>query len=208
MKSRAALGVMGMLLLCPQLLPAQGVAGQGVAAAVQTPLASQQFAKATLPTSGGLANAGSDQAAVLGALTASSLTSITSGMVDTDVSTAQTTAEADGVSILNGLVRAEQVVAVASSWVAGQTAGSSAAGSQLTGLVVNGVSLGDVTPAANTRINLPGVGYVVLNEQTVTGNGTTASGLVVNMIHVVLTNFLGIKTGEVVVGQAVSQVSR
>src|SRR5690242_16643029 len=132
------------------------VAGQGLAARVQTLLGTQQFASAALPASGGYANADADQAAVLGTLAASSLTTLTSGMVDSSVSSAQTTAEAAGVNILNGLVQVRQVVAVASSWVNAQGAGSSAAGSQLTGLVVNGVSMGDVTPAPNTRVSLPG----------------------------------------------------
>jgi hypothetical protein len=48
----------------------------------------------------------------------------------------------------------------------------------------------------------------VLNEQTITGNGATASGITVNMIHVVLQNALtGIKTGEIILGSAKSAVS-
>jgi hypothetical protein len=43
----------------------------------------------------------------------------------------------------------------------------------------------DATPAPNTRIALPGVGYAILNEQSIT-NSATASGITVNMIHLVL----------------------
>src|SRR3989475_7878553 len=55
----------------------------------------------------------------------------------------------------------------------------------LADLVVNGVQVttfGDATVAPNTRITLPGVGYVVLNEQLPTGDGVHASGLTVNQI--------------------------
>jgi hypothetical protein len=49
---------------------------------------------------------------------------------------------------------------------------------------------------------------VVLNEQIPTGDGVTSSGVTVNMIHLVLTNLLGAKTGEVIVGSATSSVTR
>jgi len=93
---------------------------------------------------------------------------------------------------------------VAASYVNQQAAGSGADGSTLLDLVVNGVPLAG-TPPPNTRIDLAGVGYVVLNEQTPTGNGVTTSGISVNMIHVVLRNALtGLTTGEIVVGSATS----
>jgi hypothetical protein len=68
---------------------------------------------------------------------------------------------------------------------------------------VNGVPLGsgDYLPAPNTRVDLPGVGYAVLNEQIASG----ASGITVNMIHVVLRNALtGLTTGEIIVASASS----
>ena len=74
-----------------------------------------------------------------------------------------------------------------------------------------------MTPAPNTRIDLPGVGYVVLNEQTVSGDGVTTSGITVNMIHVVLQTVLpggplgggGVQhAGDIIVGSAASSVSQ
>ena len=54
---------------------------------------------------------------------------------------------------------------------------------------------------------LPGVGYVVLNEQIPTGDGVTTSGITVNMIHVVLLDALtGVQTGEIIIGSASSAV--
>jgi hypothetical protein len=76
--------------------------------------------------------------------------------------------------------------------------------------VINGVPLGfgDFAAAPNTRIDLPGVGYVLLNEQSSVGDGLRTSGLSVNMIHVVLLDALtGAKTGDIIVGTASSSAS-
>ena len=85
---------------------------------------------------------------------------------------------------------------------------SNAEGSSLANLVVNGVQVSD--PAPSTRMDLPGVGYVVFNEQIPTGDGVTSSGITVNMIHVVLQQ-LGLfgyeTTGEIIVGSASSGVN-
>jgi len=65
-------------------------------------------------------------------------------------------------------------------------------------------------PAPKKRMDLPGVGYVVFNEQIPTGDGVTSSGITVNMIHVVLQQ-LGLfgyeTTGEIIVGSASSGVN-
>ena len=180
------------------------VSGQGYAAVVNLATGTQQFAGAALPAEGGMVDADVDAAAVASTLTASTLNAITTGMADSAVGSAQTSAEAADVSILNGLITARQVLGVAASYVNQQAAGSGADGSALLDLVVNGVSFAG-TPPPNTRIDLAGVGYVVLNEQTPTGNGVTASGISVNMIHVVLRNALtGLTTGEIIVGSATS----
>jgi len=77
---------------------------------------------------------------------------------------------------------------------------SNAEGSSLANLVVNGTQVSD--PEPNMRLDLPGVGYVVLNEQI-----ATAGGMTVNMIHVVLLDALtGAQTGEIIVGSASSAV--
>jgi hypothetical protein len=211
------------LTLAPAAVAAQTrVSGQGTAAVVTTPATgTQQFATALLPSGGGMADSGLDNVGVGTTLGATGLAAITTGMVDTKVVSAQTSAEAANVSILNGLITAEQVVALAASYADGLTAASDAEGSSLLGLVVNGVSLGDLTPAPNTRIDLPGTGYVVLNEQVRTGDGVTRSGLTVNMIHVYQQSLIGAvldpltgqliggtltTTAEIIVGSAASAV--
>ena len=205
----AAIGAMSGLMPAAARGAAQTpyVSGQGYAAAVNLATGTQQFAGAALPPEGGMVDADVDAAAVTSTLTASTLNSITTGMADSAVGSAQTSAEAADVSILNGLITARQVLGVAASYVNQQAAGSGADGSTLVDVVVNGVPLAG-TPPPNTRIDLAGVGYVVLNEQTPTGNGVTTSGISVNMIHVVLRNALtGLTTGEIVVGSATSAVA-
>jgi len=122
----------------------------------------------------------------------------------TDASDAVSSATLESVSILNGLITADGIVAMASSTIDN----SNAEGSSLANLVVNGVQVSD--PAPNTRMDLPGVGYVVFNEQIPTGDGVTSSGITVNMIHVVLQQ-LGLfgyeTTGEIIVGSASSGVN-
>ena len=173
-----------------------------------TTAGAQQFAVAALPDAGGMADSELASVAVPSTLSAEGLASITTGQLDQTLVSATTTAEAANVNVLNGLITAKAVLAVATSYANGATATSESNGSTLLGLVVGGLSYGDVSPAPNTRVSLPGVGYVVLNEQVPTGDGVHATGLTVNMIHVYLTDpILGTPAGEIVIGAAKSAAS-
>ncbi len=95
---------------------------------------------------------------------------------------------ANGCTVGATLVRSQS-----SSQAGGGTAFSVAGGSQLVGLVIGGTPI-NITPAANTVIELPGLGFVILNEQLCDGTaalpnctGTTSSGLTVRSIRVVIT---------------------
>ena len=184
----------------------QRVGGQAIAARVTTPGAgSQTFAAATLPVAGGMEQADVDNAAVPATFAASGLTSITTGQIDQGLVTATTSAEAADVTILNGLITAKQVLALATSYANGTRAASESNGSTLLNLVIAGVPYGDGAPAPNTRVALPGVGYVVLNEQFSNGDGVHSAGLTVNMIHVYLLDSLtGTSVGEIIVAAATS----
>src|SRR6266550_6129199 len=205
-----ALAVMTAVALAPALSAAQSgtLSSRGAAATVTNATGSQQFASALLPDSGGMADSALPSVAVPSTLSAEGLASITTGQLDQALVTATTTAEAAKVSVLDGLISADAVLAVATSYANGVTASSEASGSALVGLVVNGLSYGDAPPAPNTRLDLPGVGYVVLNERIRTGDGVHSTGLIVNMIHVYLIDAtLGTLTGEIVVGAAQSAAS-
>lgn len=179
------------------------VSGQALGVAVRTLATNLQSGQVTLPFGGGFVAADVD-ALSAPEVGVDALTTMTSGATDVQASTAQSTAHLENVTVLNGLITAETVIAATSSWVSG-AAGSNSLGSSFTNLAVNGVPLGigDYLPAPNTRVNLPGVGYVVLNEQIASG----AAGITVNMIHVVLQNALtGLTTGEIIVASAFSSV--
>src|SRR2546426_11364524 len=168
---------------------------------VSTATVNQKSPSAVLPAGEMMATDQASDVTVDGLVSVQDAFAIVNGDL-TDGSGAVSSATLGAVNVLNGLITADGVVAMASSTVGT----SDAEGSSLANLVVNGVSVDD--PAPNTRLDLPGVGYVVLNEQIPTGDGVTTSGITVNMIHVVLTNLLGAKTGEVIVGSATSGVTR
>jgi hypothetical protein len=192
---------LALALISGTLHAQTAVSGQAIGASVKTLATNLQSGQVTLPAGGGFVSADVD---ALGApeIAVDALTTMTSGMSDVQTSTAQSTAHLEHVNILSGLITAETVIAATSSWMS-DAAGRNAEGSSFTNLVVNGVPLGtgDYLPAPNTRVDLPGVGYAVLNEQIASG----ASGIKVNMIHVVLRNPLtGLTTGEIIVASASS----
>jgi len=205
--------------------PAQSVSGQAYGALVQSAGGTQQSALAVLPAvamaDGAMTDGDADGLTVPGTITTEGLTGTTSGSIG-DAAAAQSVATAFNVNLLNGLITASSLTATVSSTSNGARATSNALGSTFGDLVVNGVSVtsGDGAIAPNTRMNLPGVGYVVLNEQLPTGNGVRASGLTVNLIHVVLQSLTGggctllgclpgvlTTTGEIIVGSAGSSAA-
>ena len=112
------------------------------------------------------------------------------------------------MSAAGGAITADIVTAVATAYFGQFTGGSDGEGSGFTNLVVNGEAI-TTEVAPNTRVDLPGVGYAVLNEQIPTGDGLTSWGMTVNMIHVVLQDaLLGLTTGEIIIGSASSSVAR
>jgi hypothetical protein len=197
--------ILSALGLIAGALQAQtSVSGQALGAAVRTRTTNLQSGQVTLPAGGGFVSADVD-ALSAPEVSVDALTTITTGATDTQASTAQSTAHLENVNVLSGLITAETVIAATSSWVSG-AAGRNTLGSTFTNLAVNGVPVasGDYLPAPNTRVNLPGVGYAVLNEQI----ASDGAGIMVNMIHVVLQDALtGLTIGEIIVASASSSVA-
>ena len=201
---------------------AQSINGQAYGVYVNTPLGGQaQSPLAVLPAvaapNGDMADAAADGVNVPNALSSDFLNSTTTGAIGTAGASAQSMASVADVNILGGLITAKEVIATSTSSRTERGATSNANGSTFESLVVAGASVtsGDAAVAPNTRITLPNVGYVVLNEQVLTGDGVTSSGVTVNMIHVVLQQaVLGPlgqvidyrQMGEVIVGSATSAV--
>ncbi len=119
--------------------------------------------------------------------------------------TAQATASTANVSLLGGLITAQALNAVSTTTLTSSGFQVSAAGSTFTNLLIAGIPYN--SPAPNTMINLLGLGYVVLNEQT--SAITSKQGqMTVNMIDIHITvanNLLGLDVGtEIIVSNATS----
>jgi len=215
----------GVTAALAPVTPAQSVSGQAYGALVQSAGGTQQSALAVLPavapTEGAMVDGDADGLNLPGTITTEALTGTTSGSIG-NAAAAQSVATVFNVNLLNGLITASSLTAAVSSTSNGAQATSNGLGSTLADLVVNGVQVttfGDATVAPNTRITLPGVGYVVLNEQLPTG-GVHASGLTVNLIHVYRQSLTGggctllgclpgvvTTTGEIIVGSAASNAA-
>jgi hypothetical protein len=192
---------------------AQTVGGTAFGSYVNALGTTAQSPVATLPSTGGMSVGDAQTFGVPNLLQSSWLTAVTTGAVDNPTSSAQSTSELENVSVLNALITADVVTAIASSYRNASGAASNADGSGFVNLYVNGVAVTtDVAP--NTRVDLPGVGYVVLNEVQRTGDGVSSSGITVNMIHVFLQSqsctplgcLPAVTTGEIIVGSAKSAV--
>ena len=199
-----AVTLLSGLTLLPEAAQAQwSVGGSGYGSSVRVLGTTTQSPVASLPSDGGYAVEEARTFGVPSTVAAEWLTAVTTGSVSPGESpSSQTVSEVENVNILNGLVTADAVTAVASSYVGSGGAASNAAGSGFVNLVVNGTAM-TTDAAPNTRIDIPLVGYVVLNEQIASGDGTSSSGIQVNMIHVRLLN-----GGEIILGSASSSVAR
>jgi len=195
------------LTLLAGAVQAQTVTGKAFGTYVNAAGVTSQSPIATLPSTGGMATGQADAFGVAGAVDAQALNAVTTGVADNKKSGAQSTSELEQVSAAGGAITADVVTAVATAYFGQFTGGSDGEGSGFANLIVNGEAITtEVDP--NTQVDLPGVGYAILNEQLQTGNGLTSYGITVNMIHVVLQDALGLTTGEIIIGSASSSVER
>jgi len=218
--------LIGVTAALAPVTQAQSVSGSAYGALVRSPGGTQRSALAVLPvvtpTDGAAADEDADGLSVPGTITTDALTGTTSGSIGDAAAAAQSVATVFNVNLLNGLITASSLTATVSSTSNGAQATSNALGSTFGDLAVNGVQLtsGDGAVAPNTRMALPGVGYVVLNEALPTGDGVHSSGLTVNLIHVYLQRLTGgactllgcvpgvlTTTGEIIVGSAASNAA-
>lgn len=172
----------------------QRTTAQAFGVSVTTSTINQKAAAAVAPTDG-MAENESGEVIINSMVTALNAYAVASGSSDRSYPNAVGNAALETVSILDGLITATGVVAIATS----TDNGNDFNGSSVSDLVVNGVAMS--APAPNTRVNLPDVGYVVLNEQI-----STRSGITVNMIHVVLDQNGRYGSGDIIVGSASSNV--
>ena len=112
------------------------------------------------------------------------LRAISTGAFGATDTSAQSLSTIENVNLLNGRVRADLIVAIASSAGDGAAAASDSEGSEVVNLVVDGVPKGNVS-GANVGIPIAG-GTVIVNEQTLDGDGSSQSDVNVNALRVIL----------------------
>jgi len=176
---------------------------------------------ASIPPTGGHDHQDLDEAS-LASLTTGVAVTDSSGALSATASTASSFAEAVAVCVLPSAagctVGADLVRSVSNSTATGSGASSNDGNTQLVGVTVSGTSV-PVEAGPNQRIDIPGVGFVILNEQfcdkgaslaSGCAEGTGHAGLTVRAIHVFVTvpsNPLGLETGEVIVAEAHSDAT-
>ncbi len=120
------------------------------------------------------------------------------------------TAKVTGVRALDGAISADAVLAEGTVWANPTTLKASAKGSLFLHLRILGQPIAS-NVAPNTRINLPGFGFVRLFEVKRSGDGVTTRGIKVTMLHIVIkrANSLHIPVGaEIKVSHTETRYSR
>jgi hypothetical protein len=177
-----------------------------------------------IPPNGGLDRQDLENVDVAGGVHAGASQSESSGALTTDASTASSFAQVAQVCLMpsSGGCTAGATVAKSQSNSNANRFGASsdAGGTELIGLVVMGTPVG-ANPPPNTVIDLPGIGFLILNEQFCDNQGTLPSncsdglvfahaGLTVRALRLVVTvpgNPLGLKTGQVIVAESHSDAA-
>ena len=116
-------------------------------------------------------------------LTANAVTSTVYGLKTATTAKSTDTSTISGLNLLNGLITATTIKAVANASATATKISADATGSTFVDLVVAGVPIA-ANPAPGTRITLAGIGSVVLNQATVTGNNSKSRQITVEMLTV------------------------
>ena len=167
-----------LTLAAPDSIAAVRVGGEAYGLAVGSPaVGAPGAAYVQLPPDGGSVSDTSPGAGYgVGNAVGSTTRIATSSQGDLGAdSVTSTTTLADG-ELLGGVVRAHDVRVVAST-AGGRPSGTVTFGS----LIVAGIAY--VNPQPNTRIEVPGVGIVIVNEQLVGGDGRDVAAIIVRAVR-------------------------
>jgi hypothetical protein len=206
--------------------PDQTVSGHAFVASAATdpPQLPTTVGFVSIPPNGGLDHQNLEAVEIVGALQAGASQSESSGGITSSSSTASSFSQASGVCLAPAggscTARATVVKAQSNSSAQGSGASSNSAGTQLVGLVVMGTPV-IANPPPNTVIDLPGIGFLIVNEQFCDNQGTLDAncsdglifghaGLTVRALRLVVTvpeNALGLQTGQVIVAESHSDAA-
>lgn len=134
-----------------------------------------------------------------------SISTLVSAIKKPSLSKSLSSAVTNGINMLKGRITASRAKAVSATLQDSTGMHTSAAGSSLSDLVVDGKRFA-VSPRPNSTVALSQLGHAVLNEQSSRNTGSVRF-LVVNMIHVYVTqpNELGLPVGsQLIVSRAYS----
>lgn len=128
------------------------------------------------------------------------------GKKTADTATTKQTSKIVDLNALDGLITADGIKAVAETKAGRNKILSTAGGSHFVNLRIAGQKV-PVDIASGSRRNLPGIGHVEIKRVTRSGNGTSSSGIQVEMLRIVVTrsNSFDLPIGaEIVVAHAKS----
>jgi hypothetical protein len=168
----------------------------------------------SIPASGGRDHQDLDEAQVGSTAGAGASVSESSGALSATASTASSYAQAGNVCLLEAgaacTISATVVRAQSNSTANASGASSNATGTQLVSVTAGSQTFSSAPPP-NTVITLPGIGFVILNEQFADAAAPGHSGLTVRAIRVVVSvpdNPFGLEQGaEIIVAEAHSDAS-
>lgn len=166
--------------------------------------ASVVAAGVTLPATGGgpLTASLAGATVPVGLGNANLLSVSTQGAITSTSSTATSFAEVNSLNLVGGAVTATLVKTQANASATAGPDSSDATGTQFIDLKVLGIPVSN-TPAPNTTYTLPGIGYVIFNEQFSDLPSPGHTGLTVRAIHLVVNSLAGITPGvEVIVSES------
>ncbi len=195
--------------------PEQTVSGHAfITSAATDPSVLPMFGFVSIPATGGLDHQDLDEVSIGSAVTAGASVSESSGALSATASSASSYSEAANICLLwTGLDCTISATAVRSQSISSADASgasSNAAGTELVGLGVGSQTF-SASPPPNTVITLPGIGFVIVNEQFADAQAAGHSGLTVRAVHVVVTmpgNPFGLAAGaEIIIAEAHSDAT-
>lgn len=165
------------------------------------------WALATIDCTGGKQTVSVATVNVPGVGSTGTITDNAFGQIRSSGPNANSSSTIQQVNLLNGAVIADLVTASTQAAFT-NGAGSAAATTTLLNAKVAGVSI-SAHPAANSKITIAGLGFVVVNEQNITITSTGASASVNAFdLHVTTANSLGLPIGvRIIVGHADTSVT-
>lgn len=152
------------------------------------------WALATIGCTGGNKTVSVTSVTLAGVGSTGTITDKAFGQITASGPTANSSSNVQSVNLLSGTITADLITTTAQAAFTNGT-GSASATTTLLHVKVLGTTL-SANPAPNTKITLPGLGYVIVNEQKTTVTSTDAKATV-NALNIVVTtsNSFGLPVG-------------